>query len=790
MKKIILILLLTIPVLTKAQSKLSGKVKNEAGHPLDAATITLKRNDKEIASALADLGNFTLNYHEEGTYTVVATLMGYKPLQRTIQLPKDSIVMMMQPDSKQLNEVSVTYRKPLIERKADRVTFNVENSIIASGGSAWEALTKAPGVQINSGNAITANRKNVQVYMDGKPINLSGGDLSAYLQGLPSDLVSQIEVFANPPAKFEAEGVSVINIVTKKGKKQGFNGILNSGFTQGIYSAYNGSGTFNYRKAKLNIYGSYGYTQRHSFQDHNTDIDYGDSFWSSPNRILYQSKNHNYRLGADYQLTSNQIFGFLVTGSNRSGNSGAQSVTQVTSKQLAPDSTLKTDNSAVNSGNQYSYNLNYNLKLDSGKRGLNIDVDYSPFQSASNALTNNVSYLPDGTQTPGQFHIYTPSSQKIDIFSAKADYNSKIFRKYDFSTGVKYSSTQSSNNFDYFNRDGSSLIAIPANSNHFIYSERTAAAYASVTGTFEKWTLQAGLRGEYTRTSGYSITLDSINKRNYFKLFPTLFIQYKVNTDDQFQLNYAYRIERPGYDRLNPGKRFNSPYNIYVGNPALQPSFTHNGELTYSYKQQYSITAYYSDTRDIFSNINVQDNTSKIYYGTHANLGQSINTGLRFSASAHLADWWDLNLSGEAYRQQEKSAYLSSSYNYHIYSYDATLQQSFSINQKAGLKAEVSASLIGPGIQNIYQVNHNSAVDAGIKTNILNGNGTLRLAVNDLFNTNYYFIRINYLDQHSASLHHSESRNATLSLSYRFGKNVAASRNRTTASQEEKNRAH
>jgi outer membrane receptor protein involved in Fe transport len=262
------------------------------------------------------------------------------------------------------------------------------------------------------------------------------------------------------------------------------------------------------------------------------------------------------------------------------------------------------------------------------------------------------------------------------------------------------------------------------------------------------------------------------------------------NTDDQFQLNYAHRIERPGYDRLNPGKRFNSPYNIYVGNPALQPSFTRNVELTYSYKQQYSITAYYSDTRDIFSNINVQDNTSKIYYGTHANLGQSINTGLRFSASAHPADWWDLNLSGEAYRQQEKSAYLSSSYNYHIYSYDATLQQSFSINQKAGLKAEVSASLIGPGIQNIYQVNHNSAVDAGIKTNILNGNGTLRLAVNDLFNTNYYFIRINYLDQHSASLHHSESRNATLSLSYRFGKNVAASRSRTTASEEEKNRTH
>jgi outer membrane receptor protein involved in Fe transport len=772
-----------------AQSKLEGKVKDREGHSLDAATITLKQNDKQISSAFADMGSFTVNYHDAGTYVVVASLVGYESVQVTVQLPIDSVIMVMQPDSKQLKEVIVSYKKPLIERKVDRVTFNVENSILASGGSAWEALTKAPGVQVNSSNGLTANRKNVQVYMDGKPLNLSGDELSAYLQGLPSDLVSQIEVFSNPPAKFGAEGASIINIITKKAKKQGFNATLNSAFTQGVYSNYNGSATFNYRKDRLNIYGSYGYTHRHTFQDHDGFIDYGDSYWSSPNRNIYQSDNYNYRLGADYQLSSNQVLGFLVTESNRTGAAKGHTLTRVTDRQMVLDSTLNTANTSSSSGNQYAYNVNYNLKLDSGKRSLNIDMDYSPYQSRSGAYADNVSFLPDGQQTANLFHIYTPSSQHINIYSVKADYSYRLFNKLELTSGIKYSSTESRNNFDYYNRDGEALTAVPDNANHFIYSEKTAAAYTSVSGTFDKWTLQGGLRGEYTRTRGYSITLDSLNQRNYFKLFPTAFIQYKINDNNELQLNYAYRIERPEYNRLNPAKRFSSPYNVYVGNPALQPAFIQNVELSYTYQQAYNITAYYSATHDIFTNINVQDNQTKIYYGTQANLGLSVNAGIRLSAAFHPSAWWDMNVLAEAFKLQEKSAYLSSSYDYHRISYNATWRQSFTIDAKTALKAEISGMLNGPGLQGIYRDNHNYEVDAGVKSNVLHGLGTIRLAANDIFNTDSKYIRIDYLDQHSGFFHHIESRNISVSLAYRFGQNVAASRSRSTASEEERKRA-
>lgn len=788
MKKYILFLVLSIPLIVNAQFRVTGNIKDSDGYPIDAATVILKQNNKEITSALADQGNFTLNYSTSGTYTVYASFIGYEESEITVQLPQDSIVLVMVPKDEQLQEILITVRRPLIERKIDRVVFNVENSIIASGGSAWDALTKAPGVQSGSDNNLTANRKNVQVYLDGKALKLSGDDLSSYLQGLPSDLIAKVEVYTNPPAKFEADGTSVINILTKKADKPGLNLSLNSGLIQGIYSSYNSNGNFNYRKDNLNIYGSYGFAHRHNFQDHDNYINYGDSFWNAPNHIINRSKNHNYRLGADYQLADNQILGLLITGNNRTGSSYAHSLTQVTGEQMVLDSTLITDNSNRNSGAQYAFNLNYNIKFNSGKKSINLDFDYLPYQSNNDSWVDNISLLPNGSQTFDQFHIYTPSSQKIDIYSGKAEMSYQLFGKWESTSGLKYSNTKSFSNFDYFNRNESSLENVSANSNYFVYKEKTVAAYKSTSGTFGKWTMNAGLRGEYTMIDGYSITLKTLNTKSYFKLFPTLFLQYESDEDNQLQFNYAYRIERPEYSRLNPSKLFNSPFNIYVGNPALQPSFTHNLELNYTYRQKYGITAYFTKTTDIFSNINIQDNANKIYYGTHANLDLSMSTGIRLSASIRVLNWWDMDFLADLYRQQDKSVYLSSNYNYHIYSHNATLKQSFTIDKKLALKAEISATSIGPSIQGIYRQKHNSEVDAGVKVNILKGNGTLRLTANDIFNTNYYLVRINYLDQQSTSLHRIESRNFSLSLSYRLGKSVTDSHKRITGSEEEKMR--
>jgi len=793
MKKLIINLLILIPFALKAQQSVKGIVTDEAGNLLDGVTITLSTNNENGVTRLTSMGDFVLNQVQQGTYQLSATLIGYKPVIRTITIPKDSLKIVMQGDSKVLKEVTISFSKPIIQRKTDRVTFNVEQSIVASGGTAWDALNKAPGVQLTSGGTITANKKDVQIYLDGKPLHLSGDDLSGYLQGIPSELITKIEVFSNPPASFEAEGSAVVNIITKKSKGQGFNATMNGGFTQTIYGSYTASNSFNYSKDKLNIYGGYSFTSRKNGYDRHDYVIYnnpdGYSYWDSPGYSIVQSKTNSYRLGADYQLTDKQILGFLITGNNRTGSTMTNTQTMITNNfKTTPDSTLQTNGNTRLHNSQYAYNLNYNIQLDTSGQNLNVDLDYSPYQTDRQQYINSLSFLADGSPASKPYHIYTPTIQHITIYSGKIDYNYKTGKNWNFTSGLKYSSIQSENNFDFYNNEGEQSVFVPANSNHFDYVENTAAAYTSVRTTIGKWSLQAGLRGEYTRTKGYSITIDSLNKRQYFKLFPTLFSLYKLDDRNELQFTYGYRIERPEYNRLNPARQYSNPYSYLVGNPSLQPAFVQNIELGYTYNKQYNLTAYYTATHDMFSNITVQDNLNKVFYNTQQNLGLSLITGVRLSAPFHVNDWWEMNVMLDFYEQREKSAYQQGSYDYHQFSYEGNTTQSFTIDQTHGIKAEISVMYNSSDIQGIYKIGHVYNVDAGIKATILNGQGTVKLSASDIFNSNNYHVSVNYLNQNNGFFKRNETGYGALSFSYRFGKNVAVARKHNTGIDKEKER--
>lgn len=794
MKKLLIYLLVLIPLALNAQQPIKGIITDETGHPLDGVTVILSINNKNVTAVFTNMGDFTLNQAQHGTYQLSATLIGYKPFVRSVILPKDSLKIMMQSDSKALKEVTISFSKPIIERQADHITFNVAQSIVASGGTAWDALNKAPGVQLTSAGTITANKKDVRLYLDNKPLHLSGDDLSAYLQGIPADLITKIEVFSNPPASFEAEGASVINIVTKKSKAQGFNATVNGGFTQAIYGSYTASNSFNYRKDKLNIYGGYSFTSRknqfekHDYVVYNTPGEY--SYWDSPGHSILQYKTNNYRLGADYQLTNKQILGFLVTGNNRSGSTMTNTHTLVNNNFMTvPDSTLQTNGSTRHHNSQYTYNLNYNIQLDTNGQSFNVDLDYSPYRINRQQYINSLSFLSDGSLASSPYHVYTPTTQNIDIYSGKLDYNYKIGKTWSLTSGLKYSSIKSQNNFDFYNNASQQPLLVPANSNHFEYTENTAAIYTSIGTTIGKWNLQGGLRGEYTHTKGYSITINSLNKRQYFKLFPTLSALYKPDEVNEFQFTYGYRIERPEYSRLNPARQYSNPYSYLVGNPSLQPAFVQSIELGYTYNKQYNLTAYYTATHDMFSNITVQDNMDKVFYNTQQNLGLSLNTGVRLSAPFQLNSWWEMNTILELYFQREKSAYQQGSYDYHQFSYDGNMTQSFTIDKMHGIKAEISVMYESFGIQGIYKISHSYNVDAGIKATVLNGQGTIKLSASDILNSNNYHVSVNYLNQDNGFFKRNDTRYGALSFSYRFGRNIAAARKRNAGIDDEKQRA-
>ena len=795
MKTIFYILLLLVPFQLSAQQKLNGTVNDEQGKPLDAATVTLSQNGQVVNSQLADMGKFTFANLNQSPYQLSVSLIGYKALLRTFNLPKDSLKLQLLSDSKQLQEVAITFKKPTIERKIDRVVFNVENSIMASGGSAWEALAKAPGVQTTNEGTIKTNNKGTTVYMDGKPVRLSGDDLSAYLQSIPSANIAKIEVMANPSSKYEAQGGAVINIVSKKSKADGFNASLSGGYTRGEMNRYTGNGVFNYRKDKLNIFGSYGYSDRDikrhldSYTIFQSTGSY--AYWDATRASIGTSKASNYTAGADYNLTDNQVVGVLVTGNNALNTGYSNGRTDIYNNYSATtDSVLRTSSNNRGNSNQYSFNLNYKVKLDSSGRSLNVDVDYAPFSKDNTQNLNNLTYLSNGSLSSVPYKVSYPSSQKINIWSGKVDYEYHLGKIWSMESGLKYTSTVSENVFDFYNTAGPVPVLDLMRSDRFKYTENTAAGYTSISGSINKWTFKGGLRAEYTTTEGVSLSLDSINTNNYIRLFPTVFVSYKASENSEFGFAYSKRVDRPDYRQLNPAKSYSSPYSYWSGNPFLKPAIINDLRLTYTLHQDYTFAAVYTQIDDMASNVTVQDNINKTFFDTQQNIGSIKDAGLELSSVHHPASWWEINNTAQGYYRTQNSNQLGNTYSYdQFYCYLRT-DHAFTIDKNSGWKAEIGAWFTSPVQQGTLRVGKTHDLSTGISKTILDKQGTIRFSATDLLNGNPYRIIIDNNGQRNGIYQKNDTRTFALSFSYKLGKSVAAARKRTTASEEERKRAN
>ena len=792
--KTLLFCLILFPAYLSAQTGFSGFVTDENGHKLDAAIIKLNINGQLSKTTITDKGRFSIENIKSGIYTLTVTCTGYIPYASQVSIPKDSITLLLRKSAIQLKDVVISGNKPLIERKIDRVVFNLENSITASGGTAWEALNKAPGVQTKADGSVTANNKGVMIYMNDRPLRLSGEDLSNYLKNIPSDHISRIEVIANPSSRYDAQGTAIINIVSKKTTSQGVNATIGTSYTQAVYGSYNSSVVLNYRKNKLNLFGNYGYSNRKKAHDENEYVifkstnDY--SYWDNIKSGTRSGTGNSFQTGLDYKLTDKQVIGFLMNG-YYANNSRINNVNTniYNNYKTSADSILNTYNNTKGNSTQYSYNVNYKINLDTLNQSLNIDMDYVPYQNSNNQQVNNSSLLPDGAMASPPFSIITASKQNIDIWSGKLDYVYQPFKKIKFESGIKYSSITTTNKFDFFTNTSATPQQDFNKSNQFNYKERISAFYTIAAGTMGELNFQIGLRGEYTQTTGNSITLNSINKNNYFRLFPSINLIRPITKNSELNFVFNTRINRPDYGRLNPFRYYTSPYAFIEGNPALKPSYIIATELGYTYKKQYNVSIYYQRANDYFSNITVQDNINKLFYDTQRNLDLSSEAGIYLSVPFIPVSWWEINNFIQGSYKKEKSGYLDGQYDYHILGLYLSTNQAFTIHKEQGLKAEINAWYRSPGIQGIYNIDRVYDVSLGIRKTMINKLLTIRLAFNDIFYGNANRIRVNYQNQQNGFYEKNDTRNISLAISYRLGnKKIADSRKRKTASEDEKKR--
>lgn len=785
---------------------INGKVINEQNEPVTYATVILL-NEKDSSvyktTFADDKGSYKFQHIVSGKYVVKANSIGKEPQTTTpfningntnsLEIPD----IILKENAQQLKGVTVSAQKPLIEQKVDRMVVNVEGSIIATGNNVLEVLQKIPGVQVDQNDNISLKGKSgVLVMIDDKPTYLSADQLASMLRSMNSNQLSQIEVMTNPPAKYDAAGTAgIINIKLKKNANEGINGSINGGYSIGIHSQYNGGVNMNYKKGKVNVYANFNSYDGKNGRVFNLTRDFIDVTNGKPYLYMQQSNpnEHTYtyqgiKTGIDYDINDKQTLGFMFNGgyqTNKNIQAGPINFLDADRQQDSSVYSIAQNNQRWHS---LTYELNYKWKIDTSGQELSAVADYSSFDSRTRQfLTTDFLDKTGAPNAPTQYQRGQLPSD-ISIKAVKIDYVLPLKGNAKFSAGLKSSFVTSDNNVVYDNSsDQINWVADISSNNHFIYKENINAAYLNFNKDFKKgWSLQAGLRGEQTISNADQVTSDSIVKRNYFQLFPTVFIRKNFNDNNSIGLSYSRRIDRPDYQDLNPFKYVIDQFTYGQGNSFLQPQFTNSFEINYTYKK-YIATLNYSHTSDVISRVIVQDTVTHIGYETSENLSKQDNISLSFSIPLQVAKWWSSNNYLNIYYSKFIGIVNNAAYNLGNTSYNFNSQNTF--NLPWNLKAELDGYYNAKALNTVWRSHPQYSVSAGLQKSLWDNKANIKLNVNDIFNTQSFTADLYYSDIQMHLHNKWESRKVALTFTYNFGnKNLKIHQHDDSGSSDEQNR--
>ena len=790
-----IIILLTVSFIGSAQNrtaiKLNGKVGATNQPALSAATITLlKAKDSSVVKvSVSDQdGRYSFDNPPQGRYLVVASAVGYEKQYSspfTISVPPDSIIkeltaIVLSPRSNNLKSVTVSARKPLVEQKIDRMVVNVDAFISNTGANALEALEKSPGVQVDKdGNISLKGKQNVVVLIDGRPAYLSGADLANMLKGMQASQLEQIEIMTNPPAKYDASGnAGIINIKTKKNKVKGFNGNVSVGAGQGVYFKTNESISLNYRDGKVNLFSSYSFNRNNNFQEltifrrYKDDNEETNAIFEQVAFMKRRNMSNNLKMGMDYFLTQKTTLGIVLSGFYNPESSINSNISYLENPNYAVDSIATASSNIKGTWKNASVNLNMRHQFDSTGRELTADVDYIVYDNTNNQHFINTTLEPNWIKRyEEQLRGVLPVT--VNIYSAKMDYTHPLKNNSRIEAGWKSSYVETVNKADYYLYYNDEWMTDYGKTNHFDYNENINAAYVSLNKQLtKKWGLQTGLRYENTSYKGHQYgnpqKSDSSFKRSYNSWFPTVYISYGADKNNQFGLSYGRRIDRPGYQSLNPFMFFIDKYTYEAGNPYLKPQYSNNFEFTHIYKGWLTTTLNYSRTKDLFNETFDQSGYATIVQ--RGNIGRRENAGIGVNAQIPVTKW----LTSMLYTNYNYTRYSGKLYGEDLNVEAGMLQINLNnqMNFKKGWGAELSGWYRSKGVDGQILMQPMGQLAAGISKQVLKGKGTVKLNVRDILYTQKPHGYINFKQTEARFENRRDTRVANVTFTYRFGKPI------------------
>ena len=785
-----------------AQVAVSGKVLNEQGQPIEYAEVLLKtQNDStQIAHTLTNkTGDFSLSV-TKGNYTLSVDYFGEEVFNKKISLVSNANLGTLKVKTANvIGKVTVTGKKPLIERKADRFIFNVASSLYAKGGTALDALKVTPRLQVEEDEVSMIGRSKLLISLNGRIIHLSDDELPGFLKSIPAENIASIEVISTLPAKYEAEGnAGMINIVLKKNPSKTWSANLSTSYLQSSYPTGETSNGFNYMGKKLSFYGSLS-AKNGSTKDTGKDEIYykDDTRITNFNRRVYTDRVSS-RFNLDYKLTKNLNVGvqYAFSKSKPWRKSLHEYMLIQPNDPTRKEDTDSIRNSIKNTSTRPFNNLNLytTLKLDSLGRKINLEFTYLDYNNDNHRSFNAESYhLNPFELFESQSNQYD-GSQNIHNYIGKVDVEHP-FKKLSLTYGMKFSNTQTDNELE----SQIHITPLPDKSmsgltqqDVFKYDETITALYVSGERKFgKKWSSKLGLRVENTTTKGNSVSLDEIHKDHYTELFPTFYLNYSPNTKNTFSLDYSRRISRPSFYQLNPFQRYYSPYSYNKGNPYLQAVFINSLKVEYWRSGNFGFMIWYDHLKQGFDEVPIMNKETKIQYFTYLNFyKEHLLMWILYYEYNHLKWWESYNTIAPSYFEadfdQDASVSLKEASGWGL---QVSSRNAFTLNKKKTLKGEVYFKYYAPRTSLIYQDDGRCRLNLSLQAFLLKDkNLNIGLYANDILRTYKSRSVTRNNDIRQVYSHYWDEQRIKLTLRYTFGNKKVRAHKKDFGNEQEKER--
>ncbi len=793
-------------VKVNAQKRISGKILDEnANHIPYASVMVLRAADSVRINAFVTdtAGNFTLSDVKSGKYFIKVSYIGYRdyysPIIDLNALNKHQYLglISLDADTRLLKTVNINSQRPLIEETIDRTIMNIENSILATGNTALELLTKVPGLIVSeNGDVSLKGKSGTTIMINGKPTYLSGDQLANVLKGTNSSSISRIEIMSNPTAQFEVSGNGgIVNIIMKKNLLNGFNGNISGSIGSGKGLRHNEGISMNYNTSTISLYGSYNTNNQNiettnasqrMFYKGNPDKSSLTHYIDQESHEKAKLRSQNFRIGTAIKLNEKNTLGFLINGAIGKYPTTQAAISKLTDVNGAIRWTAHTQTGGEEHWKDLLYNANYVHKFHKEGHELKVDIDYVYHFSRMEQFldTRYLNSTAENSKIISGRKGDIPSSD--DIYAAKIDYLLPLNKTSKLEVGWKGSYVRTENNLQYDTLKNGQFVQDASTSNHFVYQENIQAAYVNLSTTWREYQIQTGLRAEYTNTTANQLTTSKVFKRDYLGLFPSLFLSRGFAEIHQLKAGYTRRIKRPSYWDLNPFRVYSDPFAFYEGNPYLKPAIANALEIGYSLKSRYFATLSYSHTSDVISDQVGQIDDGSTTFERPENLGSFDNIGVSITTSTQFSKWWVgsqfVNLYHNSYRIKANDVSKTNSGN----TLNINLQNTFNLGK--GWKVELSAFYISKQITGITEIKPYSTISSGIQKEVLKGKANLKFMLNDIFEGYRIHKIMTYNDIVFNSRRNSDTRYVVLSFSYRFGIKSTPTNERNTISKDLKDR--